>query len=159
MYNWVFRKFLQKKSPYALSNPLGVSIKLIYAWASDEDSPFHRRDPLTKAVEVLDTIKRHEPDLLFEILTSIANRYGYRLEPMPKAEDCPVSKLLRELVDVPEKLLEALEDGELTDEEIDEILREVDEAELVLNKKKSWLKWRLEQMKPIRFHNRKGGSG
>ena len=158
-YSWVFRKFLKLKSPYALSNPLRVSDKLVYAWASEEDSPFHRRDPITKAVEVLDVLKRHTPDLLFETLTEIVIGYGFRLEPLPKQEDCPVSKLLKELVDVPEGLLKALEDGELTDQEIDEILKEIDEAENVLNKKKAWLKWQLEQRKPVKMRFNGGKAG
>jgi hypothetical protein len=149
-YSWVFRKFLSQKSAYALANSLRISEKAVYAWSMEEDSPFHRRDPISRAVEILDVINRFYPDLLFEVLTDIANRYKFKLEALPKDEDCPVSKLLKELVDVPEELLKALEDGELTDEEITRILKEIDEAEAILNKKKAWLKWRLEQSKPLK---------
>ena len=51
-FNWVFREFISRKSPYALASRLGKSEKLIYAWAQDETSPFHRKDPLSlKEVE------------------------------------------------------------------------------------------------------------
>jgi len=134
-YSWVFRKFLSQKSAYALANSLRISEKAVYAWSMEEDSPFHRRDPISRAVEILDVINRFYPDLLFEVLTDIANRYKFKLEALP---------------DVPEELLKALEDGELTDEEITRILKEIDEAEAILNKKKAWLKWRLEQSKPLK---------
>jgi hypothetical protein len=35
-FNWVFREFLRKKSPYPLASRLGRSEKLIYAWSMDE---------------------------------------------------------------------------------------------------------------------------
>jgi hypothetical protein len=35
-FNWVFREFLRKKSPYPLASRLQRSEKLIYAWSMDE---------------------------------------------------------------------------------------------------------------------------
>ncbi len=97
-YSWVFRKFLSQKSAYAITNSLRISEKAVYAWSMEEDSPFHRRDPISRAAEVLDVINRFSPDLLFEVLTDIANRYKFKLEPLPKEEDCPISKPLKELM-------------------------------------------------------------
>lgn len=153
---WAFKRFIREKSPFALSHALNISDKAVYSWATDEDSPFHRKTPLDKAVEVLDVFKRHTPELLYEVLCQLAERYGYRLEKLPTKEDIKLSRLLKEVNDVPQELIKVYEDGELTEEEITNAIREIQEAQEVLAKKKAYLQWRLEQKKPIRLRRSLG---
>ena len=40
-FNWVFREFLRKKSPYPLASRLGRSEKLIYAWSMDVEEAIY----------------------------------------------------------------------------------------------------------------------
>nr|BAL53631.1 hypothetical conserved protein [uncultured Aquificae bacterium] len=151
---WAFKKFIRQSSPFALSNALNISEKAVYSWATEEDSPFHRKSPLDRTVEVLDVFNRHTPELLYEVLTQIAERYGYRLEKLPKEEDVRLSTLLKELNDVPEELTRAYEDGQLTQEELQKAIQEIAQAQEVLAKKKAYLQWRLEQQKPINIRRR-----
>ncbi len=74
---WAFKRFIREKSPYALSHALNISDKAVYSWATDEDSPFHRKTPLDKAVEVLDVFKRHTPELLYEVLCTATGWKSY----------------------------------------------------------------------------------
>jgi hypothetical protein len=101
-FNWVFREFLRKKSPYPLASRLQRSEKLIYAWSMDEDNPFHRRDPLSYAMDTLLIIHEHMPELAFKALQEIAHRLGYRLEPYPAEREVPFKEILKELNDAEE---------------------------------------------------------
>ncbi len=154
MFETIFRKFIKSKGAYTLANSLSISEKAIYSWSVEEDSPFFRRNPLDRAVQVLDVLKRYTPELLHEALTEITERYGYRLEKLPAEEDVKLSRLLKEVNDVPEELLRAYEDGELTEEEITKAIKEIEEAQEVLAKKKAYLQWKLGTIKPIKV---KGG--
>jgi len=136
-FNWVFRDFISKKSPYALASRLGKSEKLIYAWSMEETSPFYRRDPLTYALEVLKIINFHAPELAFRALQEIANELGYRLEPHPKEGEVPFHKILKELNDVEEALVDETNS-------IEEDIKEIEEALHVLLQKKAELKRKLE---------------
>ena len=136
-FNWVFREFLRKKSPYPLASRLGRSEKLIYAWSMDEDNPFHRRDPLSYAMDTLLIIHEHMPELAFKALQEIAHRLGYRLEPYPSSEqEVPFKQLLKELNDVEEALVD--EENDLVED-----LKEVEEAIYSLLMKRAELKKKL----------------
>jgi hypothetical protein len=135
-FNWVFREFISRKSPYALASRLGKSEKLIYAWAQDESSPFHRKDPLSYALNTLRVINDHYPELAFKALSEIAGELGYRLEPYPTEKEVPFKEILRELNDVEEVLAD-------TENDIEEDLKEVEEAIYSLLMKKAELKKRL----------------
>jgi len=135
-FSWLFREFLQKKSPYPLASRLGKSEKLIYAWAQDESSPFYRRDPLSYALSVLKVINDHCPDLAFKALQEIAHELGYRLEPYPSEREIPFKQLLKELNDVEEALVD--EENDLAED-----LKEVEEAIYSLLMKRAELKKKL----------------
>jgi hypothetical protein len=135
-FNWVFREFLRKKSPYPLASRLQRSEKLIYAWSMDEDNPFHRRDPLSYAMDTLLIIHEHMPELAFKALQEIAHRLGYRLEPYPSEKEIPFKQLLKELNDVEEALVD--EDNDLAED-----LKEVEEAIYSLLMKRAELKKKL----------------
>ena len=135
-FNWVFREFISRKSPYALASRLGKSEKLIYAWAQDESSPFHRRDPLSYALNTLRVINDHIPELAFKALQEIAHELGYRLEPYPAEREVPFKELLKELNDAEEALVD--ENNSLEDD-----LKEVEEAIYTLLLKKAELKKKL----------------
>jgi len=120
-FNWVFRDFISKKSPYALASRLGKSEKLI----------------LTYALEVLKIINFHAPELAFRALQEIANELGYRLEPHPKEGEVPFHKILKELNDVEEALVDETNS-------IEEDIKEIEEALHVLLQKKAELKRKLE---------------
>ncbi|MEM0326822.1 MAG: hypothetical protein QW733_07320 [Desulfurococcaceae archaeon] len=156
MFEEVFRKFIRLKGAFTMANALNTSEKAVYSWSMEEDSPFFRRNPLHRAVQVLDVLKRYSPELLYEVLSEIAERYGYRLEKLPAEEDIKLSKLLKEVSDVPQELIKAYEDGNLTEEEIEKVIKEIQEAQEVLAKKKAYLQWRLEQKKPIRLRRSLG---
>jgi len=135
-FNWVFREFLRKKSPYPLASRLGRSEKLIYAWSMDEDNPFHRRDPLSYAMDTLLVIHEHVPELAYKALQEIAHRLGYRLEPYPSEKEIPFKQLLKELNDVEEALVD--EENDLAED-----LKEVEEAIYSLLMKRAELKKKL----------------
>ncbi len=136
-FNWVFREFISRKSPYALASRLGKSEKLIYAWAQDESSPFHRKDPLSYALNTLRVINDHCPDLAYRALAEIARQLGYRLEPYPSAEkEVPFKEILKELNDAQEALVDE-------DNSLEEDLKEVEEAIYTLLLKKAELKRKL----------------
>ena len=135
-FNWVFREFISRKSPYALASRLGKSEKLIYAWAQDESSPFHRKDPLSYALNTLKVINDHCPDLAFKALQEIAHELGYRLEPYPSEKEIPFKQLLKELNDVEEALVD--EENDLAED-----LKEVEEAIYNLLIKRAELKKKL----------------
>jgi hypothetical protein len=137
-FNWVFREFISRKSPYALASRLGKSEKLIYAWAQDESSPFYRRDPLSYALNTLKVINDHCPDLAYKALSEIARELGYRLEPYPAQHEKEVSfkEILKELNDAEEALVDE-------ENSIEEDLKEVEEAIYTLLLKKAELKKKL----------------
>jgi hypothetical protein len=135
-FNWVFREFLRKKSPYPLASRLQRSEKLIYAWSMDEDNPFHRRDPLSYAMDTLLIIHEHMPELAFKALQEIAHRLGYRLEPYPAEREVPFKEILKELNDAEEALVD--ENNSLEDD-----IKEVEEAIYTLLLKKAELKKKL----------------
>jgi hypothetical protein len=135
-FNWVFREFISRKSPYALASRLGKSEKLIYAWAQDEGSPFHRKDPLSYALNTLRVINDHIPELAFKALQEIAHELGYRLEPYPSEKEVSFKQLLKELNDVEEALVD--EENDLTED-----LKEVEEAIYSLLMKRAELKKKL----------------
>jgi transcriptional regulator with XRE-family HTH domain len=143
-FNWVFREFISRKSPYALASRLGKSEKLIYAWAQDETSPFHRKDPLSYALNTLRVINDHIPELAFKALAEIARELGYRLEPYPSTEkEVPFKEILKELNDVEEALADPEND-------ILEDLKEVEEAIYKLVLKKAELLKKAEREKAPR---------
>ena len=135
-FNWVFREFLRKKSPYPLASRLQRSEKLIYAWSMDEDNPFHRRDPLSYATDTLLIIHEHMPELAFKALQEISHRLGYRLEPYPAEREVPFKEILKELNDAEEALVDQ-------DNSLEEDLKEVEEAIYSLLLKKAELKKKL----------------
>jgi type III secretion system FlhB-like substrate exporter len=139
-FNWVFREFISRKSPYALASRLGKSEKLIYAWAQEESSPFYRKDPLSYALNVLRVINDHIPELAYRALSEIARELGYRLEPYPSSGEREVlfHQVLKELNEAEEALANPEND-------IEEDLREVEEAIYTLLLKKAELLRKLEK--------------
>ena len=135
-FNWVFREFLRKKSPYPLASRLQRSEKLIYAWSMDEDNPFHRRDPLSYAMDTLLIIHEHMPELAFKALQEMTHRFGYRLEPYPAEREVPFKEILKELNDAEEALVDE-------NNSLEEDLKEVEEAIYTLLLKKAELKKKL----------------
>lgn len=135
-FSWVFREFLRKKSPYPLASRLQRSEKLIYAWSMDEDNPFHRRDPLSYAMDTLLIIHEHMPELAYRALQEIVSRLGYRLEPYPAEREVPFKEILKELNDAEEALVD-------DQNSLEEDLKEVEEAIYSLLLKKAELKKKL----------------
>jgi len=156
MFEEVFRKFIRLKGAFTMANALNISEKAVYSWSVEEDSPFFRKNPLHRTTEILDVLKRYSSELLYEVLSEIAERYGYRLEKLPAEEDIKLSRLLKEINDVPEELMRVYEDGELTEEEITKVIKEIEEAQEVLAKKKAYLQWKLEQTRPIKLRRSLG---
>jgi hypothetical protein len=102
----------------------------------DEDNPFHRRDPLSYAMDTLLIIHEHMPELAFKALQEMAHRLGYRLEPYPSEKEIPFKQLLKELNDVEEALVD--EENDLAED-----LKEVEEAIYSLLMKRAELKKKL----------------
>ena len=148
MFEWAFSEFLERRSPYAFKSRLGVSEKTVYSWVYPNHTPHGRKDPITRAVEVLDVIFEFEPSIGYDVLAEIANRYGYKLEKLT-AEDQEIglAELMKEAHDVLEAEAEAREDGRITPEEAERIYKEIKELEFVLAKRKARLKELLEKVR------------
>ncbi len=146
MFEWVFSEFLERRSPYAFRR-VGVSEKTVYSWCYPNHTPHGRKDPITRAVEVLDVIFELEPSIGFHALAEIANRYGYRLEKLSEGEEVKFPELMKELHDVLQVEAQAREDGKITPEEAEAILKEIKEAELVIAREKARLKELLERVR------------
>ena len=148
-FNWAFKKLIRRVNPIIFQVKVGVSAKTVYSWANDEDNPYHRKDPISKAVEILDVFNDEAPDLLHQVLTEINRRYGYiPIKEHPTSEeDIKLSKLMKELHDVPQTEVEILEDGRITREELLWYLNEIDEALSVLNQKRAVIRKKVISMK------------
>ncbi len=144
MFEWAFSEFLETRSPNAFRK-LSMSEKTVYAWCYPSHLPHARKNPLDRAVEVLDVIFDLEPTIGFTALMEIANRYGYRLEKLPDNDKVKFSELVKELNDVVQSEAEALEDGKITPEEVERILKELREAERVIARRKAHLKKLLQR--------------
>jgi len=144
-FNWLFREFLKRRNAYIFRR-LGLKEKTIYSWQFEEDVPHYRRDPVTRALEVLDVIFNSEPDLAVMALKEFCQYFGFDIEPINyKGKDVKLSELDKELHDVVHKEILATEDGDYTPEEIRTLLKEIREAEAVLAQKKARLKSLLKQ--------------
>lgn len=134
-FNWAFRAFIRDFGTYPLQAKTGKSEKAIRSWSQPEDSPFHRTNPIDNCVKVLDVFDERSPQLLFDVLDSIAKRYGYSICSEKQKEHYTVAELNKELNDVIQTYLEISEDGEITPEELEEWIKEIREAIYVLNQK------------------------
>ncbi len=146
MFEWVFSKFLEKRSPYVFRK-LGISEKTVYSWCYPQHLPHARINPIDKAKEVLSIIAELEPNLLFLALQELVSLYGFRLEPVKNGKPPTLAQLHKELSDVVQRELEASQDGRITPEEAKEILRELEEAEIVIAREKARLKELLEKVR------------
>ena len=144
-FNWAFKKFIRRVNPVIFQVKVGVSPKTVYSWANDTDNPYHRKDPISKAVDILDVFNDEAPELLHQVLTEINRRYGYVpiKEQAVNPEDVKLSKLMKELHDVPQTEVEILEDGEITKDELLLYLNEIDEALSVLNQKRAIIRQKI----------------
>lgn len=134
-FYWAFRRFLRDNEAYPIQSKLAVSEKTVRSWSQPEDSPFHRTNPIDRCVKVLDVFDERSPQLLFDVLDSIAKRYGYSICSQKQKEHYTVAELNKELNDVIQTYLEISEDGEITPEELEEWIKEIREAIYVLNQK------------------------
>jgi len=139
MFEWIFSEFLERRSPYAFRK-IGVSEKTVYAWCYPPHLPHARKNPLDRAMEVLDVIFQFEPAIGFEALAELVNRYGYRLEKLPQDEATTLSEIHKEITEFLQAEVEAREDGKITPEEAEKILKELKEAEIVIAKEKAKLR-------------------
>jgi len=146
MFEWAFSEFLERRSPYAFKK-VGVSEKTVYSWCYPNHTPHGRKDPITRAVEVLDVFFELEPSIGFDILAEIANRYGFKLEKLPEDEAVALSELHKELTEFLQAEVEAREDGKITPEEAERILKELKEAERVIAREKARLRELLEKVR------------
>ncbi len=134
-FYWVFRRWLDRYSPYALVDGLGVSEKTIYSWSVPPTSNFHRQNPLDRAKQIADILHSRSPDLLFEYLQDLAGFYGYDIVKKENIKHFTISQTHKELTDVIQSLLQAYEDGQITEEEAKQITKEIKEAMYVLQEK------------------------
>jgi len=134
-YYWAFRAFLRDNEAYPIQAKLGVSEKAVRSWSQPEDSPFHRTNPIDRCVKVLDVFDERSPQLLFDVLDSIAKRYGYSICSEKQKEHYTVAELNKELNDVIQTYLEISEDGEITAEELKIWIQEMREGLYILNQK------------------------
>ena len=149
-FSWLFKKFIAKVNPLIFQAKAGYSNKTIYSWALNPDDPYYRKDVITRAMEVLDVIEEEIPELLYQALAEINRRYGYvpvKEENFKSEEDIKLSKLMKELHDVPQAEVEILEDGKITKEEILRYLNEIDEALAILNQKRAIVRQKVLSLK------------
>lgn len=144
-FNWLFREFLKRRNAYIFRR-LGLKEKTIYSWQFEEDVPHYRRDPITRALEVLDVIFNSEPDLGVKALKEFCQYFGFDIEPMNfKGREVKLSETNKELHDVVQAYIEAMEDGKFTAEELNRLIKEIREAETVLGQLKAHLMNLLKQ--------------
>ena len=137
-FGWVYKKFIKRVNPLIFQVRAGISHKTVYSWAQDADNPYYRRDPLSKAVDILDILKDETPELFQQVLQELLRRYGYvPVKQENPAEDVKLSRLMKELNDVPLTEVNIMEDGRITKEELLQLLNEIDEALAVLNEKRA----------------------
>ncbi|WP_457641858.1 hypothetical protein [Persephonella sp.] len=134
-YYWAFRGFLRDNETYPIQSKLAVSEKTVRSWSQPEDSPFHRTNPIDRCVKVLDVFDERSPQLLFDVLDSIAKRYGYSVCSQKQKEFYTIAELNKELNDVVQTYLEISEDGEIDPQEIKVWIKEIREAIFTLNQK------------------------
>lgn len=142
-HNWAFRAFIRDFGTYPLQAKTGKSEKAIRSWAQPEDSPFYRTNPIDNCVKVLDVFDERNPQLLFDVLDSIAKRYGYSICSQKQKEFYTISELNKELQDVVQIYLEISEDGEINQEEIKVWIKEIREAIFALNQKLAELEGKI----------------
>jgi len=140
MFEWVFSEFLERRSPYAFKSKLGVSEKTVYSWCYPNHTPHGRKDPITRAVEVLDVIFELEPSIGFDALADIANRYGYRLEKLSEEEEVALSVIHREFSEFMQEEIKAREDGRITPEEAERILKELRDVKRIITREEARLR-------------------
>ena len=139
-FNWLFREYLKRRNAY-IFRKLGLKEKTIYSWQFEEDLPHYRKDPITRALEVLDIIINTEPDLAIIALKEFCQYFGFDIEPLEfKGREVKLSELDKELHDVVHEEIKASEDGKYTSDEIKKLIKEIREAEIVLAQKKARLK-------------------
>ena len=139
-FNWLFREYLKRRNAY-IFRKLGLKEKTIYSWQFEEDLPHYRKDPVTRALEVLDIIINTEPDLAIIALKEFCQYFGFDIEPLEfKGREVKLSELDKELHDVVHGEIKASEDGKYTSDEIKRLIKEIREAEIVLAQKKARLK-------------------
>lgn len=135
LFNWAFRAFIRDFGTYPLQAKTGKSEKAIRSWSQPEDSPFHRTNPIDNCVKVLDVFDERSPQLLFDVLDSVAKRYGYSVCSQKQKEFYTIAELNKELNDVVQTYLEISEDGEIDPQEIKVWIKEIREAIFTLNQK------------------------
>ncbi len=136
---WAFRGFLRENSTTPLQTALGVSENTVRSWAQPPESTFHRPNPIDRCIKVLDLFDQRSPQLLFEVLQAIADRYGYEISSKKPKEHYQMSVVNEEINDVIQTYLESTEDGDITEEEKARLIKEIKEAIYVLNQKLSEL--------------------
>ena len=142
MFEWAFSEFLERRSPYAFKSRLGVSEKTVYSWVYPNHTPHGRKDPITRAVEVLDVIFELEPSIGFDVLAEIVNRYGYRLEKLSEEEreSIGLSEIHKEITEYMQEEITAREDGRITPEEAERILKELRDVKRVIAREEARLR-------------------
>ncbi len=140
MFEWAFSEFLERRSPYAFRSRLGVSEKTVYSWCYPNHTPHGRKDPITRAVEVLDVFFEFEPSIGFDVLAEIANRYGYRLEKLSEEEEVSLSTIHKEVTEFMHEEITAREDGKITPEEAERILKELRDVKRVIAREEARLR-------------------
>ncbi|ACO04824.1 MAG TPA: hypothetical protein DEP48_03000 [Persephonella sp.] len=148
-FGWVYKKFIKRVNPLIFQVRAGISHKTVYSWAQDADNPYYRRDPLSKAVDILDILKDETPELFQQVLQELLRRYGYVpvKQDNPSAEDVKLSRLMKELNDVPLTEVNIMEDGRITKEELLQLLNEIDEALAILNEKRAIVRQKVLSLK------------
>ena len=140
MFEWAFSEFLERRNPYPFKAKLGVSEKTVYSWVYPNHTPHGRKDPITRAVEVLDVFFEFEPQIGFDVLAEIANRYGYRLEKLSEEEEVSLSVIHKEVTEFMQEEITAREDGRITPEEAERILKELRDVKRVIAREEARLR-------------------
>ncbi len=144
-FSWAFRQFLRRRHPDVFKN-VGYGPRTAYTWQYPIDAPHYRKDPITKALEVLDLIYNLEPDIGIQVLTEFVQYFGYQLVPL-QTKETPIKlhELEKELHDVIHTELQALDDGKYDEEEIKQLLKEIREAVSALIRREIQLKFLLKK--------------
>ncbi len=107
------------------------------------------KNPIDRLVEILDVTFELEPSIGLYALAEITNRYGYEPEKLSEGEEVRFPELMKKLHDVLQEEAQAREDGQMTPEEAEQVLKELRDVKLVIARQETKPKEILKKSRDV----------
>jgi len=143
-----YRRFLSFRSPIALANRLSKkkSEKTIYSYSMPPDSPFHRANPIDEVKITLEAFREADEKLFRDAANYLLENTGYEVTKIKiQPEYISPSTILKETSEASLMAVKNEEDGKITKEEANAELKEIEEAQDVLERRKVFLMEKLKK--------------